>query len=304
MSSTNIGPSQLIGVEMDKNIVFEQLDNNFFPVLFEVARIRSEILKKIEKDFDAIRKNISDRSNIKQLQDHIKEFTGIQKVIVTANMQSMDAAIFPVYTRTLPKIARDDPKSITPENAHKYIRAIYVTLGQKLIREFPPKQLTAIILHELGHIYQHTSNLGLILPNLVNLLAKGGVQDVDELKDKSFVRRILTIPLIAALFPLSRSLTFSDHIEELKSDEYATRYGYGDELAKVFYKFSKWAGERRSSNWLGRVWHRIKRAFSLSSHPSDSERICTIIQKMKKDYKKTYPKLSKQISTIYADIKC
>lgn len=289
---------------MDIETLFEEFEKQFTPVLFEVSKVRSPILKKIETDFDLIRKEPKNRVHIKSLQNNLKEFTGIPRIVVSTSVNNFDAAIFPVYTRELPKIARDNPKSITPDNAKNHIKIIYITLGKKLIKEFSPKQLTAISLHELGHVYQHTSNLGLIFPNLLNLIAKGGIKDVDEFKEKNLVRRILTIPLIAAMFPLSRSLTFSDHIEELNSDEYATKHGYGDELAKVFYKFSRWTGEKRPSSWLGKVWDKMKKAFSLSSHPSDIDRTCSIIEKMKKEYKKSYPALSKQISTIYADIKC
>ena len=289
---------------MDKNTLFEQFSEQFVPVIFEVSRVRSPILKETESIFDLIRRDPNNLSNLKSLQNNLKKFTGIKKVVLSVNTDSFEAAILPVYMRTLPRIARDNPKSINSDNAKKHIKAIYIILGKKLIAEFPPKQLTAIVLHELGHVYQHTSNLGLILPNLINIIAKGGVQDVDELKEKSLIRRVLTIPLITALFPLSRSLTFSDHMEELKSDEYATKYGYGDELTRVFYRFSKWSGEKRSSNWIGRVWSNMKKLFSLSSHPKDSDRICSIIKKMKSEYKKTYPTLSKQITAIYADIKC
>jgi hypothetical protein len=290
---------------MTLDILFEEFEKQFIPIIFEVSKIRSPILKKIETDFDLIRKNLNSREYIKSLELHIKEFAGIPKVVVSTKKTNFEAAIFPVYTRELPKIIGNNIKSSNPEDAKQYIKAIYLTLGKKIIKEFSPKQLTSILLHELGHVYQHTSNLGMIFPSLLNFLAKGGMQDLDDLKDTSPIRKTLTIPLIAAMFPLSRSLTFSDHMEELNADDYANRYGYGDELAKVFYKFNKWTGgKKKSSSWLGRIWDKMKKIFSLSTHPSDIDRVCSIIDKMKKDYKNKYPTLSKQISIIYADIKC
>lgn len=105
----------LIGDKMNIETLFEEFERKFEPVLFEVSRIRSSILKKIETDFDLIRKEPNNRSYIKSLQDNLKEFTGIPKIVITANINNFDAAIFPVYVRELPKIARDNPKSITPK---------------------------------------------------------------------------------------------------------------------------------------------------------------------------------------------
>jgi len=299
---------------MNVDLIIEDINRNFEYIMFEAAKVRSPVLKNIDKNFDSIRKNTKDKQQIVDLVRNIKSFTGVKSVYFVVKENVHDACIFIKYNQTLPKVFKKDGENklktekFKAEESPRYIKGIYVIFGTKTLDMFTPRELTAILLHEIGHIYQHTANFSMLLPTLVNQVAKGGllIGALTLLRVIVFPAvSLILLPVVLSLFALSRSLTFADHMGELNADEYAVKYGYGDDLAKVFFKFNKLTGGKaRPHTWIQKTWDSIKSFFSLSSYPKDSKRMCDIIDKMRLDYKKTYPKFSKEITTIYADIRC
>lgn len=299
---------------MDADLIIEEIEQSFEYVMFESARVISPVLKKIDKNFDVLRKNSKDRKEINDLVKNIKDFTGVKTVYFVIKQNEYDACIFTKYNQTLPKLFKKEgedklrTEKFKAEESPKYIKGIYVIFGTKTLDMFNSRELTSILLHEIGHIYQHTANFSLLFPTLINKFAKGGLlfSSLALLRVIVFPTiSLIVLPFVLSLFALSRSLTFADHMGELNADEYAIKYGYGDDLAKVFFKFHKLTGGKaRPQNWMQKTWGNIKSFFSLTTHPHDSRRICDIIDKMRVDYKKSYPKFSKEITTIYADIRC
>jgi hypothetical protein len=277
--------------------------------IFEVSPSRSPLLKEIETNFDIIRKSLvsNNESNrrviLKQvtlLRKNIKAFTGINAVYFSIKPDLFNAYVHTKYKNILPKLFSKENVSkfsgIKAEESPKYIEGVYIVFGDKLIKEISPRQSTSILLHEIGHIYQYTSKMSYITPWIL--------KNTSQFAILGTLINPVTIPVALLLFGFARTLTFFDHVGEFKSDEYAVKYGYGDEMAKVMYKFSQYYKKPKESSWLRSTVAFIKNIFSLSTHPEETKRVCAIIDKMKKDYKKKYPKMSKEISTIYADIKC
>lgn len=299
---------------MNFDLLIEEVERDFEYDIFEVSRIRSPILKDIDKNFDVLRRDNKDISEIADLIKNIMKFTRIKKVYFVIKPNELDAVVFTKYNKFLPTIFKGKSEEtikidkIRAEETPKYIDSIYILFGEKTLDMFTSKELTAILLHEIGHIYQHTSNFSLLMGNITNKVAKWGI----VASTLTFLRFIVfptasmyVAPVIAGLWALSRSLTFFDHMGELNADEYAIKYGYGDELTKVFFKFNKITGGKpRPKSWVKKTWGSIGSFFSLKTHPDDSKRICDMLGKMKRDYKKSYPKFSKEITTIYADIRC
>ena len=299
---------------MNADLIIEEVERDFEYIMFEATRARSPVLKKIDKNFDILRKTPKNKKEITDLIKNIKDFTGIRTVFFVIKQGELDACVFTKYNQSLPKLFKKKgedklrTEKFKAEESPKYIKGIYVLFGTKTLDMFSSRELTAILLHEIGHIYQHTANFSLLLPTLINKFAKVGLvgSSLALLRVIVFPSiSLIILPIIVSLFALSRSLTFADHMGELNADEYAIKYGYGDDLAKVFFKFNTLTGGKtRPQNWMQKAWGSIKSFFSLSSHPHDSQRMCDIIDKMRSDYKKDYPKFSKEITTIYADIRC
>ena len=295
--------------------IFEEVLNEFqLDCVFEASSSRSPILKKIDENFKEY-KDTKSKMVAKKLSKNIKDFSRIPQVDVIIERGSFDACIFTIYNQLLPSIfKRSDEEvkvdKIKAEESPKYIKRIVITIGTKLIKMLEARELTSIILHELGHVYQHTSNISSIIPTLVNKASKLGTTASSLLFFKvlffSPVNSLYILPFTLSLFTLSRTLTFKDHQGELDADKYAAKYGYGDELARVFYLFNKKFGgnKPRPHTWIQRAWSGIKDFFTFTSHPQDTKRVCDLIRNVKGEYKDKYPRLKKEISTIYADIKC
>jgi hypothetical protein len=278
---------------MNKKLILEEIEKGIEYQIFEVARSRPPELKNIESLLNQIRRlKYGSKERIvliKELSKEVSKFSGVKRVSIGTKKNFLNAMIVTNYNNLLPDLFK---KKIKPEEANRYIKSFHIIIGDKMYDNFTDKELTAVILHELGHIYQHTSTMGQVLPKILKIATSS----------------IIPLgPLLIITFAISRTLTFKEHISELDADDYAAKYGYADEMAKVITKFNKISSgslEKNPSTWLGKILNVIRKFFTYSTHPTDPDRICSLINRMKNDYKEKYPKLSKEISTIYADIRC
>ena len=93
-------------------------------------------------------------------------------------------------------------------------------------------ELTAIFLHEVGHITQSNSIPQRITNVLQYEIAKGGTTTRALIRDNLF-NRILSLPILNAC-----SMEKNDHIaDEIKADRFAKKAGYTKDLISVFDKF-------------------------------------------------------------------
>ena len=288
----------------------------FDELVFEASQFRSEILKQIDQNFAQIQKDSKDLAAKKAITKNIKEFTGVKDVIFNIKPGYSNAAVIPIYNQVVSADllnvfknyeATDEIRSLNAANEPStYIKKIYVIIGSNLISEFSPRELTAIVLHELGHCFTYTANLPRIL---LALFQKGiGVAGIVLRVPILWLFNLISLPayLISALIVITivRSLTFLEHKGEFKVDQFPAKYGYATEMVKVLYKIRNWEADREADqNWLQKVWGFIEGLFSPSSHPNSSSRIREINEEMTTRYKKMYPKLSNELSIILKDVK-
>lgn len=285
-------------------------------LIFEVSKYRSDILADIDKLFGQLKKNNKDLAAKKELVKKIKQFSLIKQVVLTFKPNYMNAAVIPVYNQTISTDlvnllkdfeAGENLKNLTVvEEQSKYIDKVYIIIGLDLLNMFSPRELTAILLHELGHVYTYTSNLPRIL---VNLLQKsvGIAGNVFKTPILLFLN-LFTVPayIVSSLIiiTLVRSLTFLEHRSEYRADQFPIKYGYGDEFVRVLYKLhTKHIEKDKQKIWYKKLWDFINYIFIPSSHPLSSKRIEEMSDKMLQDYKKLYPHLDKELSIILKDIK-
>lgn len=285
----------------------------FKELIFEASPYRSSILKQIDEDFAALKKERSNK-NIKSLMNHIKQFTGIKKVIISIKANYNNAFVIPIYNRKISldviemfkDFENNNIKELkVVEEPSKYIDALYVVFGDNIISMFSPRELTAILLHELGHGYTHTSNMPLILMGILRKIFIG----------IEIVPKIILLPLIglsfihaffitATCFLITRSLTFLEHRGEYKADQFAAKYGYADEMIKVLNTFKNLEEEHESKySWWKKIYTFLWEFLVPSSHPKTTKRILELTDKMIEDYKSMYPEVSKELTIILSDLK-
>jgi len=70
-------------------------------LIFEVSEYRSDILKNIDQLFRTLKENPQDLAAKKELVNRLKEFTGINQVVLTFKKDYMNAAVIPIYNRNI-----------------------------------------------------------------------------------------------------------------------------------------------------------------------------------------------------------
>ncbi len=288
----------------------------FKELIFEVSRYRSSILKEIDENFKLLKKDKNNEKIKKQLVANIRKFTGVEEVVFSLKKDFLNASVVPIYNRALSldlldifqnfKAGQNIRNLEVVEELSKYVQKFYVVFGEELIDLFSPRELTAILLHECGHVLTYTSNLPRIL---LSFLGVGiGILGKTSQFLSLVLIELLSLPvylvLILIIIITARSLTFMEHRAEYKADQFAAKYGYGDEMIKVLYRLHLKYVERRSRMaWWEKAWEFLDKLFFTTTHPLDSLRIAQLEQQMITEYKKLYPELSNEISIILKDVK-
>lgn len=289
---------------------------NMQELLLEASKFRSELLKDLDDAFSLLKKDNKSIKAKKKVTDIIQEFSKIKTVVFNTKSKFLNASVIPVYDQLISSdlinILKDYQASGNIRNLEiveepsKYIKKIYVIFGIELINTFSPRELTAIFLHELGHVFTYTSNL----PRILLALVKNTVGTIGQFFKTPilYILNIFTLPIyfmtMILIITFVRTLTFLEHKSEYRADQFAAKYGYGDEMIKVLYKFhNKYIETESKKAWYKKIWDYIEEIFVPSSHPQSSKRIEELSEKMSADYKKLYPNLNKELSIILRDIK-
>jgi len=160
-----------------------------------------------------------------------------------------------------------------------HVDVLYLLIGVDLVKESKPRQMTAILLHEIGHVTEHITQTSAMIEMYL-----------DKVK---FVTDLLSrIPIINFIFsPLfiitSRTLNFRNHAYEYGADVFAIKYGYGDDLAEWCVDAMAAPQPKIPKNLTG-LTYILKHLFEGSSHPSFKKRVIAVIKEMKSNYSKQY----------------
>ena len=117
----------------------------------------------------------------------------------------------------------------------------YIEIDSKVLKDgyfdASEKELTAMLLHEIGHIVCTNS-----IPNRVSLIlryeiARAGIEKRSLLKGKVF-RTIMSLPVLDSCISDNKK-SHSSIKEEIKADNFVKKAGYDKELLSVLTKLSK-----------------------------------------------------------------
>jgi len=170
--------------------------------------------------------------------------------------------------------------------------------------DFTPQELTAIILHEIGHLVLHNqfsirffnsfmqvyNNFGPLL-NFFTLLI--------NIFKNSLSFFILSLFL---MFIHSRTLSFFDHLQEYNCDKFAIKYGYGDEIISALSKVNQIKLNKINSSLLEKTKRILIKIFNLNSHPEYEDRILTVAKDLKENYIHDYPDIKNELKKLLKNI--
>jgi len=224
------------------------------------------------------------RPVVNKLEKLLSKLFGTTVIIELQNHGDLtdNFAVLPIL-KDKPEENRLTAKSITLND----IDVLYFMIGIDLIKQSKPRQITAILLHEIGHVVEHVTRMNALFDSVLHRI--------------KYISDILSrVPIINFIFgPLfiitTRSLNFRNHQYEHNADQFAVKYGYGDDLAQWCLTDVNASKQKVPFNFTG-IAYRLKRIFEGSDHPSFKKRIAVIAKEMKKSYGKEYG--NKKIETL------
>lgn len=261
------------------------IDSTVDKYINEVGTRNVKGLKEIDDYFANLRKTNSQRQAVifkEKLEKHLEKTFGPEFFIDLQYVgpHSVNCGIIPVLTSR-----KDAKKDIFENNKIKIfsVKKVHIILGMILLKNVieTPEQMTAIILHEIGHLTQCFKKEydALIKKNML-------LQFFETLNLFPIINTLIVIPYILT----SRSLFFTQHVREYDADKFATRYGYGDELAEMLKNVELRNKEyyRRRRFTLPQILNTIKEMIMSKSHPSFEDRIKKISNDIKNEYADNY----------------
>ena len=284
-------------------------------ILQEVSQYAPESLLRIEKIISKFQQSINDKKIRIKLINELEQFFKIKIFLMTNN--EFNAAVIPQYKTIVyrniikdikknldskqSKIKPSRLKSLTSiDESSKYIDFVYLFLGKPLIFSLKPKEILAIILHEMGHIFYLTSNLNRrVILVLKSIMSKSLIiGPVINYFLYSFISFQILIASIVLAILMIRGLTFLDHMDENFADNYALKYGYGDDLIFSLRKIEMYTKTKRS-NKIKRItdvfkiivnfFLSINRVIYPSDHPTIQKRVENLEQQIFNRFKEIYP---------------
>lgn len=168
-----------------------------------------------------------------ELNDFFKDST-CKEVIYTNNTDKLffGMSIIPVF------YGGQDIYEIIQSDEPYRVKYYYVELDSKLFSEtlgLSKGELTAVLLHEVGHMVNDSSPMTEVRSELDQYLAKN--KEHITISDSIHYKEILAYGVKDALRKVTSLFEYKD--EELIADEFVFRCGYGEELESAFRQICK-----------------------------------------------------------------
>lgn len=294
----------------------------------EVSEFAPQKLRELEETFKKLKRSYNNKKARITLIQQIKDFTKIPEVVLFVD-DEFNAGVITVYKSNSIKdifnsfldsfkskqkvIPPDQLKQITSvQESAAFVERIYVFIGKPLLSVLTPSELVGVFLHEFGHVFAVTSsvpqNILFLLQNVLKitylaypfLIISGVLTSVSHLL-------LIYIFLSSTL----NGITFTEHAGEYRSDNFALKYGYGDELILALNKFQrkekgKVGFTSKIKEFLKLIVEIVQRIFvplANSTHPDTDKRISKLEDQMFNEFKKIYPKYRELFDLVRADYK-
>ena len=219
---------------------------------FRHMSINREKLQDIEDAFVRLKANDTDISALRKLSNSLSSITGktIEVNTVKPTSKNQECTVMSIYPdeSTLDVLIQ----SIVSENDDNTIAKIWtgspkwnIEIDTRILSndaDLNEKELTALVLHEVGHMIFSLSVPGRLSRVVRFKFAKSHFITKQLLKDNFFSKLMC--------FPILQSCAATNHIPrknsikyEVKADNFAIRAGYGKELETAMDKIIIYAGK-------------------------------------------------------------
>lgn len=216
------------------------------------VRLNKSQFTAIEGAFKVLKENPNSTAGIDIIKESLEACFPYKFEIHVVNNPNDPPFIMSVF----PEIGMVDRiiRAVNDGSPSKDIRILWekntnwvIEIDQRILSNliFTEKELTAILMHEVGHVTVSGS-----IPNRVGMilkyeLAKTSLHNKILLKEKIF-RNLLSLPILDACVS-DRKLDAKGIKEEIKADHFAAKMGYKEDLSSALTKLSKMGSTNRDS---------------------------------------------------------
>lgn len=182
-----------------------------------------------------------------------------------------------------------------------------ITLSVKAMELLTPKEIMACFLHEIGHAFQTPMRIYGYRIAAMNTLGSV-IGFLDEKYDPKNTPRLIKILASLKHGFDDRNLLglFNNQANETFADQFATSYGYGDELASALTVFDDiiYQNEDRNGDLVATIMDQFFSLIFKADHPSTAKRINAAMTILKREAKnpKIPPKYRKDLERKIADM--
>lgn len=214
-------------------------------------RINKDKFSDIENAFDRLRSNESDIAALRSMSDSLTSLLSENKSITVKTVRpeslNQECTVMSIYPDDSTINALVD--SIVNENNDGILAKIWnnsnvwnMEIDTRILSPkvgLTSKELTALTLHEIGHII-YSNTIPMKLSRVVRFkIAKTGFVSKQLLKD-NFFSKLIAFPIIHACKMNKHKASIK---AELKADQYSINAGYGEYLSSAMNKIIIYAGE-------------------------------------------------------------
>jgi hypothetical protein len=249
--------------------------------IFEISNTVNPTLLEIDKLFDELK---SEKIISKHLVILRKIELKLKSIFNYDFKLSIDYTVDTFNVAMIPDFKLESYNNVLRNTSE--IQLINIIIGIDVIWAFNPREITSVVLHEIGHVENRLT---------------GTLHTLRAFFQKHIYKIpiISLIPIIGGLISLLmlRGFYFTNHKAERLADKYVVKYGYGDELIKVMAKFQFWNknAKRDESGIISKIFNLLENNL-LKTHPDDKTRIKQIYNTIIDNYADQYN--SKQIKKI------
>lgn len=293
--------------------------------LSEVSEYAPKILREIEGNIEILRNNYTDKNARTKLVLLLRKFTKIDKVNIFYQLDEFNAGVIPTYKKSISsdfsskvrdvlggkdvstnRVKSEDLKKLKfIAEPTKYIESLNIFIGVPLLKALTPPEMVATLLHEIGHTFNSTSNISYIYMGVVKELLSLSFAGYASLRIVNVIEQFLPVFYFGTL-ALVYGITITQHRNEYNADKYVVKYGYGDELVRVFKKLdtsvkireNRTSIKTKLSKFLLLIKDFLVTAIFSYEHPSVQSRVDQIEDLLYDKYKELYPKYATEIKEI------
>lgn len=279
-------------------------------VLNEVYISDTSITSKIVKVFEKMSKvKISENKKeavklVNELKKAFIEFTNAKRIEIELDDMGSCFTIPPQYN--LPPACKLTKKGIIfPSNNDVYI---FISINPKWVfkskvhdeMKLTPRELTAFLLHEIGHNFSYsvmpihdlleTMKLAIQLRNMETIQLnneENKISSLERIKQifKENISKLLYISKLGFFGTLSASPVRELYMDEKIADSFATMYGFGKDLSSGLYKLNKYytnQANKEYSKLAGTILGALALSISIlyDEHPQDVTRMTSQIEQL------------------------